>query len=209
MEVHREQRGGGHRVPADCEGGPLHGQPRVQRLLARPDHPGAHQHTDIFCRHPNIFSVSPAVPGPQAGGAQPVGGDSAGQLQLPLVLRLPRPQHRVLEHRNTQHWQYSYYLLTRVAVNKARHPADHNGSGPGHYLQWSVCKSPAQIRPYGAQHTTARKSSNNDMSVKMCFSAPSLHVAAWYTILETRYLDLDVYCFCVLTEFHCIGIDTW
>ena len=42
-----------------------------------------------------------------------------------------------------------------------------------------------------------------------CFSAASLTLLQCCVVPDTRYLDLDVYCFCVLTEVHCIGIDTW
>ena len=80
VEVHRKlSGGGGHRLPAGGQSGQVYGRVWVCRGVARADHP-----------------VSPAVPGPQAGGAQPGWGGAPGHIQLPLLLRLPRPQHRVL-----------------------------------------------------------------------------------------------------------------
>ena len=64
---------------AGGQGGQVHGRVRVCGGVAGADH-----------------SVSPAVSGPQARGAQPGRGGPPRHLQLPLLLRLSRPQHRVL-----------------------------------------------------------------------------------------------------------------
>ena len=80
MEIHCELGGGGgHGLPAGGQGGQVYGRVRVCGGVARSDHP-----------------VPPAVSGPQASGAQPGRGGPPGHIQLPLLLRLPRPQHRVL-----------------------------------------------------------------------------------------------------------------
>ena len=81
VEVHcKLSWGGGYRLPAGGQGGQVHGRVWVCRGVARADHP-----------------VPPAVSGPQAGGPQPGRGGAPGHIQLPLLLCLPRPQHRVLK----------------------------------------------------------------------------------------------------------------